>query len=227
MITMRKTTILCFGASNVWGFKPGSYNVKTQRAERYDDDERWTMQLQILLNDRHFRIVEEGLNGRTTMFHDDVAQKPYRNGLTQLPIILEQQYPIDLIIFMLGTNDTKIQYNKTSEEITEGMRQLVRTGKTMNIGHDATTPRVLLIAPQPIKAITGLSSQFNADSLRKSHEIIKLFQKIAQEESVDFLDSSQHVISSDIDGIHLDKDQLEKLAKATKESIVSLLSKHK
>ena len=222
---MRKITILCFGASNVWGFKPGSFNLETLRAERYDEDKRWTMQLQNSLGE-DFRVVEEGLNGRTTMFDDKVAKKPYRNGLTQLPIILEQQYPIDLVIFMLGTNDTKIQYSKTSQEIAEGMRELVKIVKTSNVGPDATTPKILLTAPQPIKETDALSAQFNNDSLVKAQEIINLYRQVATEEGIAFLDTSQCVVSSEIDGIHLDEDQLGKLAQTLQESIISLFQEY-
>lgn len=218
---MSKYTILCFGASNVWGFKPGSYNPKTQRAKRYDANTRWTMQLEKMLGPDKFKIIEEGLNGRTTMFDDTVANKPYRNGLTQLPIILEQQYPVDLIIFMLGTNDTKIQYNKTAQEITKGMKALINIVKSSNVNPHTTAPKILLIAPQPIQPINQLSNQFDTNSIKKSHQIIGLFKQLAEQEKIAFIDSSKHIISSEIDGIHMDEDQLSILASAIKTKILA------
>lgn len=218
---MSKYTILCFGASNVWGFKPGSYNPKTQRAKRYDANTRWTMQLEKMLGPDKFKIIEEGLNGRTTMFDDTLTNKPYRNGLTQLPIILEQQYPVNLVIFMLGTNDTKIQYNKTGREITKGMNELINIIKASNVSPNNSAPDILLIAPQPIEPIKQPSSQFDSNSIKKSHQIIDLFKLLAQQEKIAFIDSSKHIISSKVDGIHMDKDQLNILASAIKTKILA------
>ncbi|NBT63057.1 MAG: G-D-S-L family lipolytic protein, partial [Planctomycetia bacterium] len=51
--------ILCFGDSNTWGYVPGIGN-------RYPKQIRWTGILQNLLGNSSF-IIEEGLNGRTTV----------------------------------------------------------------------------------------------------------------------------------------------------------------
>ena len=50
-----------------------------------------------------YEIVEEGVNGRTTIFDDC---KPYRNGL-QAWAIFSCSKPIDLLIIQLGINDLK------------------------------------------------------------------------------------------------------------------------
>lgn len=112
-------TILSYGASNTWGFIPGSFDLVTGLAMRYSPHERWTGIVWQELGTDYF-IIEQDLNGRTTI-HDDIQNgKPYRNGLTQLTVTLESHYPIDLIIFMLGTNDTKLQFNQTAQQIAEG-----------------------------------------------------------------------------------------------------------
>lgn len=195
-------TILCYGASNVWGFIPGSWNVEKGLAARYAKNERWTGVLQKELGNE-YDIIEEGLNGRTTMFDDTVAAKPYRNGLTQLPVCLEAHYPINLVIFMLGTNDTKIQYSSSVEKITTGMRKLVHVVKESNKGPDGVAPEILVIAPQPIVKTAGLSDQFNDGSIQQSILLTQSYQKMAQEEGCSFLDIS-HIKSSLVDGIHLE-----------------------
>lgn len=195
-------TILCYGASNIWGFVPGSWNVEKGLAARYAKSERWTGILQKELGN-NYDVIEEGLNGRTTMFDDAVAAKPYRNGLTQLPICLEAHYPIDLVIFMLGTNDTKIQYSPSVEKITTGMRKLVRVVKESDKGPGGVAPKILVIAPQPIVKIAGLSDQFNADSIQQSILLAQSYQKMAEDEGCGFLDIS-HIKSSLVDGIHLE-----------------------
>lgn len=55
--------ILCFGDSNTYGLIPGTKN-------RYDWETRWTGILDRKLKDKGYRVVEEGLCGRTTVFED-------------------------------------------------------------------------------------------------------------------------------------------------------------
>lgn len=64
--------ILCYGDSNTHGYIPGG--------GRYDDDTRYTGILAKLLGS-DYRIIEEGLNSRTSPCdHFDAIQK--RNGLS-------------------------------------------------------------------------------------------------------------------------------------------------
>ncbi len=208
-----KTRILCFGASNTWGFKPGSFDLKTELAERYDENERWPMLLGQILPQAV--IIEEGLNGRTTAFDDSFAQKPYRNGLMQLPICLEAHYPLDWVIIMLGTNDVKVQYKKTPEEITAGMSALLDCVLSSNKGREGKPPKVLLIAPQPLHS-AALSSCFDKISLGKSVVLPTFYKRLAKQKGCAFLDLSSKtnaIESSAVDGIHLEVRQHKKLAK--------------
>lgn len=53
--------ILCFGDSNTWGYDGES-------RERLPWGVRWTSLLQEKLNKEKYRVIEEGLCGRTTVF---------------------------------------------------------------------------------------------------------------------------------------------------------------
>lgn len=88
-----------------------------------------------------------------------------------MPPALEAHYPIHLVVFMLGTNDTKAQYNRSVEEITKGMRELITVVKTSNKGDRGKPPKVLVIAPQPITRITALPPALNEDSIKKSEAL--------------------------------------------------------
>ena len=90
-------TILAFGDSNTWGLVPGSKPL-----ERYDRSIRWTGLLEELLDDT--RVIEAGLCGRTTVFEDPL--RPGRKGVSALPSVLDSQSPLDLVLIMLGTNDS-------------------------------------------------------------------------------------------------------------------------
>ena len=53
--------ILCFGDSNTYGLRPDN-------GDRYSSDVRWTGILSKKLGYSNYRVVEEGLCGRTTVF---------------------------------------------------------------------------------------------------------------------------------------------------------------
>lgn len=54
--------------------------------------------------------------------------------------------------------------------------------------------------------------------------LTSLYEQLANEEDIAFLDSSQYVTSSEIDGIHLDFDQLEKLATAVSLELLPIIT---
>lgn len=214
--------ILCYGASNVGGFIPGSLNMETFLGERYDENTRWPRVLQKHLGN-HFHVIEEGLNGRTTQYDDDAAGKPYRNGLSALPMILEAHYPLDLVIFFIGTNDQKIQFNKPVEEIAMGMRSCVESVLNSNRGVNAQAPKVLLVAPQPIEG-SASPYYFDASSIQKSREIAKHYQSIADELGCEYLNAGDYVQSSLTDGIHLDEVGHAEIARVISEKTKMILN---
>jgi lysophospholipase L1-like esterase len=71
-LSMRRSmkTILCYGDSNTWGYDPAT-------GERHARDERWPGVLRRELGDGYL-IIEEGLNGRTTVWDDPI--EGYKNG---------------------------------------------------------------------------------------------------------------------------------------------------
>jgi lysophospholipase L1-like esterase len=195
-------SILCFGDSNTWGHIPGSFNPQTGINGRLDRSKRWTGILQKTLGE-NYHIIEEAINGRTTNLDEVVPGRPYKNGLSQLQSCLESHYPLDAIIFMLGTNDTKTQYGRSAAEIAEGMKSLIRTVKISNKGKDEKAPKVLLIAPQPIISGSNIFPSLDTASIQKSEQIAEHYQKLAQKENCEFLDAGLIISSSLVDGVHL------------------------
>ena len=94
-------TVLCYGDSNTWGYIGGT-------GERFAPEVRWPGVLQAALGGA-YRVIEEGLNGRTTVFDDSIEEG--RNGETYLRPCLQTHAPIDLVILMLGTNDLKRRFS--------------------------------------------------------------------------------------------------------------------
>ena len=95
-------TIVCYGDSNTWGYMPKRERPQETTLNRFPWGVRWTSLLQEQLG-AAYRVVEEGLNGRTTMFDDplDIC----RNGLESIDCCMLSKHPVDLVILMLGTND--------------------------------------------------------------------------------------------------------------------------
>jgi lysophospholipase L1-like esterase len=63
-------TVLCYGDSNTWGYDP-----LTQ--DRFPRDTRWPGILRHELGEGYL-VIEEGLNGRTTVWDDPI--EGYKNG---------------------------------------------------------------------------------------------------------------------------------------------------
>lgn len=134
--------ILCFGDSNTWGYNPSN-------STRWGEGIRWTSRLHGHLNsqcDVPSTIIEEGLNGRTTVWDD--ASKPYRNGSAALPMLLTSHRPLDWVVIMLGTNDLKSLFPADTFWIGEGLKTLIGQVKSAdNAG--SPIPRILVVSPHP------------------------------------------------------------------------------
>ena len=137
-------TILCYGDSNTWGYEPAT-------KERYSRAERWTGILQRELGAGYY-VVEEGLNGRTTVWDDPI--EGYKNGKEQLIPCLTSHKPIDLVTIMLGTNDLKRRFSLGAYDIAEGAGVLVNIVQKSDCGPQEGAPKVLLMAPPPVAKLT-------------------------------------------------------------------------
>ena len=105
--------ILCFGDSNTWGYDGES-------RERLPWGVRWTSLLQEKLNKEEYRVIEEGLCGRTTVFEDPLRDG--RKGTALLPTLLETHAQADVITLMLGTNDCKTVFGASADVIGKGIK---------------------------------------------------------------------------------------------------------
>jgi lysophospholipase L1-like esterase len=217
--------ILCYGDSNAWGNIAGSFNPDLMMHQRYEYGIRWTSQVQKILG-AGYHFIEASLNGRTTSFDETDSVRPSRNGLATLPGILQMHYPLNLVIFMLGTNDFKTQFNASIDSITQGMRQLIHSVKTSCYGENYQPPQVMLISPAPIFAATPSFYLFLDDqSVEKSHQLAPHYEQLAKEEHCWFLDAKPFVTVSAKDGIHIEQDSHQHLAAAVAKKIKAFFEK--
>lgn len=110
--------ILCYGDSNTWGHDPYHVDSVSGFVERYPAGIRWTTVMEKELGE-FYTVLEEGYCGRTTIFDDPLAAG--RNGLMHLEVAFRTHDPIECIIVMLGTNDTRDIFNASAECISLGM----------------------------------------------------------------------------------------------------------
>lgn len=194
-------TLLCYGDSNTWGADP-------ETGLRLAADKRWPGIVQKTLGEE-FYVIEEGLNGRTTIYDD--PEKTWKNGKTYLYPCLNTHKPLDLVILMLGTNDVKTTYNVKAENIGAGIEELVKIVKSAEVGRIGSDLKILLIAPPLIKDVAKQEDNRMHEAPEKSKLFASKYREIAEKYKCNFMDASEIIESSDIDGYHLDKDAHRKL----------------
>ncbi len=205
-------TIVCFGDSNTWGYSPSGLG-------RYPFEKRWTSILQKELGADYF-VIPEGLNGRTTAFEDRIEKD--KNGYKHLRTVLEVHKPLDLIIIMLGTNDLKSRFGICAQEIALSAGNLVDYTIQSSTGVNEGSPEILFIAPPVIKKSLRFGYMLRG-AVEKSEMIGLYYRQVAEQFNVPFLDASDIVISSSIDGIHWEEDAHMKFGKIVAEKVKEIL----
>ena len=200
--------ILCFGDSNTFGYIPGS-------GQRYPWGVRWTSILNEKLGLENYRVIEEGLCGRTTIFEDPLRDG--RRGVDILPTVLETHAPIDLVVLMLGTNDCKSVYGATAEIIGKGISNLIAQIRTY-----AKTSKILLISPIHLGEQVWKKEydpEFSPASVEVSKGLAGVYQRIALREQIYFLDASAYARPSSADQEHMTEEGHRLLAEAVLQKI--------
>ncbi len=208
-------SVLCYGDSNTYG-----QTTANRPDDRYPHDIRWPGIVRAALAS-HWLVIEEGLSGRTTV-SDDPIEGSEKNGRTYLRPCIMSHKPLDLVIIMLGTNDLKIRFNKTTGEIAMGVGALVSDIKSMPAGVDGRTPEILVVAPPPVAQELNEWAGVFQGALEKSRALAQELENIAEAHEAHFFDAGLVVQSSDADGFHLDIDAHHALGTAIVEEIQSI-----
>jgi lysophospholipase L1-like esterase len=209
--------ILCYGDSNTWGFNPA------EPFTRLPHDVRWTGVLRTLLGDA-YEVIEEGLNGRTTVWDDPFGD--HKNGRTYLPPCLESHSELDLVIIMLGTNDLKDYFGLTAADVAGGLKALIGVVRASRAGRQGGSPEILIVAPPPIGKLTLLAGVYGAEAAPKSRDLPGQIQLITQLFKTNFMDGGRVVTSSELDGVHWEAGQHQRFAEAICKKIKTILPGH-
>jgi len=195
----KQKSILCYGDSLTWGWIPVKEGSPTLR---YPFEQRWTGAMAAVLGEGYI-VVEEGLSARTTSADD--PNDPRLNGSHYLPSAIASHLPLDLVIIMLGTNDTKPYYNRTPYDIAYGMAKLVGQVLTSagGVGTPYPAPRCLVVAPPPLSPMPHpyFQGMFGGGH-EKSKELGRQYRDMADFLKVDFLDAGDFITTDGCDGIH-------------------------
>jgi lysophospholipase L1-like esterase len=197
-------TVVCYGDSNTWGSDP-------ETGDRFAPGVRWPGVLARELGDG-FRVVEEGLGGRTTVW-DDPIEGAHKNGRSYLRACLESHRPIDLLTVMLGTNDLKARFGLPASDIAQGAASLAGMALRSGCGPGGRAPAVLLISPPATAVLTEMAEMFDGAGA-KSRGFPAHYRRFAEQEGCAFLDAGEVIASSGIDGIHLEAAEHRKLGEA-------------
>lgn len=189
---MKKIRILCYGDSNTYGAIPvGDFNSFERREERF------TKLLQKNLGN-NFEVIEEGLIGRTAGCDDFKDVKGNRNGTIYFNQCVFSHDPIDFLVIMLGTNDTKKRFNKSIEEIAKSIEDgYIKPFINQMASKLLCVPKIIIIAPPKIFEIKERFEGAKEKSLKFNEE----YNKIAKNNNCLFLDNTGVEVGED--GVHM------------------------
>jgi lysophospholipase L1-like esterase len=190
------TVVVAFGDSNTWGYEPGV-------GGRLAPETRWTGVMQLELGPA-WRVIEEGLSGRTTVFDDPI--EPDRRGSDYLPPCLRSHAPLDLLIIALGCNDLKLRFCASAGDIANGAERLIRMARAEPVGPRDATPAIILVAPPPLGRLSAFAEMFSG-GMEKSKALAARYREVAKRNAVGFVDAGEFIVCSDRDGIHYEPDQ--------------------
>lgn len=217
---MSHKRILCFGDSLTWGWVPVADGMPS---ERYAPQQRWTGVLADRLGEG-YAIIEEGLSARTTSVDDPTDAR--LNGSTHLPACLASHLPLDLVIIMLGTNDTKAYFRRAPVDIALGMSVLVTQVLTSGggVGTVYPAPKVLVVAPPPLAPMPHPWFRLVFDGAQdKTAQLADAYEALASFVKVPFFDAGSAITTDGVDGIHFTEENNHDLGIALSEKVRTVL----
>lgn len=213
-----KKRVICFGDSNTWGYIPVT-------GQRYDETIRWPARLQEKLGYKDYTVVEEGLTGRTTVFDDPFD--PELNGLKTMPAILRSAAPIDMLVFMLGTNDFQSNIPAGNPISTaRAVQYMLETARSLGVDRPGEKMKILLISPVEItedRLTFKENDVTDQTSINNSRKLGKHLRIVADQLGVEFIDAAKYIKPGKVDGVHLDEAGHAKMAELVYEMVHTML----
>lgn len=212
-----KKHIVCLGDSNTHGYCADPRDC-ADHGDRFNEEERWTCLLQKHLGSEYL-VLEEGLSGRTTVFHDPLHES--MSALDVIYSILMSHERVDLLIVMLGTNDTKERLGANAACIAIGLERLLL--KAMSVpAWKNNTPNILVVCPPHIG--DGLWDEpMGKGCPEKSRVLAQYYKPRCEALGVHFLDAEGIAEFNRVDFMHLTRKGHKDLADALAELVPALV----
>lgn len=201
--------IMCFGDSLTWGWVPVEGGAPSWR---YGPDQRWTGLLAAELGP-DVTVIEEGLSARVAAGPDPTDPRLFAQD--HLPSLLATHLPLDLLILMLGTNDTKAYLERTPVQIAAGVSTLLGQVATSagGVGTSYPAPQVLLVSPPPLAPMPHpWFAEIFAGGREKTLALPGLYRALADFTGVAFFDAGEATGTNGVDGIHFSEQDNRDLA---------------
>ena len=212
-----KKHIVCLGDSNTHGYCADP-NDCADHGNRFNEEERWTCMLQKALG-KDFHVLEEGLSGRTTVFPD-----PLHEGMPALDVaypILMSHEQVDLLIIMLGTNDTKDRLGMNAACIALGMERLLIKCKQVPCWGEKA-PHILVVCPPHIGDELK-DPCMGTSCAEKSRELSRYLEPVAIRNGCAYLDAQGIAEFNKVDFMHLSRKGHAQLAKKLAQLVTELV----
>jgi lysophospholipase L1-like esterase len=210
-LLMAVTALRCMAADPMVSLDPSAHKAPVRVAcigdsitegAGADKGKSWPEQLQGLLG-KSWQVMNFGLGGRTLLKHGDCPywkEKIYQDALDSKP---------DVVIIMLGTNDTKPQNWKHEAEFAADYREFVKSFQAL-----ASKPRIYVCRPCPAPVTKPGEGDINEAGVI---ELIKRIDALAAEMKLGVID--MHAALADKlqmlpDHVHPNNDGAGELAKA-------------
>ena len=212
-----KKHIICLGDSNTHGYCADPMDC-ADGGNRFNESERWPRVLETLLGEDYL-VLEEGLSGRTTVFPD-----PLHEGMPALDVatpILMSHEPVDLLIIMLGTNDTKDRLGMNAACIALGMNRLIEKCKSVPCW-GTHVPNILVVCPPHIGEELK-DPCMGTDCASKSRELASRMEPIVKAQGCAWLDAEGIAEFNKVDFMHLTRKGHADLAAKLSEIVPTLV----
>ena len=208
--------IFVYGDSMSWGIVPGS-------RRRLPFEARWpgVLENELRGGGRNVRVTEDCLNGRRTVWEDPF--KAGRNGRQGIEQRIEAQSPLDLVILLLGINDFQATHQNLAWHSSQGLASIVGAIRTAPIEPGIAVPPILIVAPPPVSAPSGLMAEKFAGAAEKGKGAAEAYRRVADELGCSFFDSGLVIRTSPVDGVHLDESDHWLLGQALAPAVNALL----
>ena len=220
--------ILVYGDSNSFGYgydaKAGIFRLPIEKV--------WP---QVMAKDlgNNYSVTVNALSGRTICRNQNDGSgtgKTMRaedfNGMESLRGTLSGNFPLDLVIVMLGTNDSNSSHKASGQELAEDLAKMALLIK--EAGWQSKTPysapKVLLIAPPVQPNDTAYGGAFNGAE-KITRDLAPALKEKAKEIGVEYLNAQDFVKGTpgQTDRVHLDLEQHRALGEAAARKVKEIL----